>query len=135
MAILGYKTADVAEANEFFHKGWMNYIYGKSDIKTLIKLYDEQGFEVSSDLPFNGLALEAFREIKNCKIILTVRDNEDVWLKSYQSNLVRMATRHGIYGGIVESALWCSGFGGSWLYNSVKMCKYIYRFVVNRNIS
>ena len=51
---LGYKVADLAQAIEYFEKDWRNYIDGKAVLKDLILRYDEEGFEATSDVPFNS---------------------------------------------------------------------------------
>jgi len=98
----------------------MDYIDGKCGLETMIKKYDAEGFEVTSDHPFNGLALDAFQQMEDCKIILTVRDNEDVWLKSFRKHSVTQSTRHGALAGIIESFLWCKGIPSSILYKGVR---------------
>jgi len=121
MEILGYKVGDIPQALEYFMDDWMDYMDGKCGIETMIQKYDAEGFDVTSDLPFNGLALDAFQQMEDCKIILTVRDNEDVWLKSFRKHYLTQATRHGIYVGIIESFLWCKGIPGSILYKTARI--------------
>ena len=58
------------------------------------------------------------------QIILTVRDNADVWLNSFRRFYAFLINRHGYYAGLVESFLWCKGLAGPLLYNTVHISKY-----------
>ena len=46
---------------------WISYINGNTPLSKVIERYDEEGFQVSVDTPFNGQALDAFAQIENCK--------------------------------------------------------------------
>ena len=129
MRMLGFSVADVAQTMEYFQDDWVNYIDQKIPLDDVIRKYDEHGINATSDLPFNGLAVNGYDRIKGCKIILTVRDNEDVWLNSYRRHFNTQATRHGKYVGIIESFLWCRGLAGKVVYNLVHIGMY-YRISV-----
>ena len=53
MSILGYKTADLPQAAEFFQDDWIDFIENKNDLKTMIHKYDEKGFEVTSRVSYD----------------------------------------------------------------------------------
>ena len=63
MRILGFKVADLAQAFEYFEHDWVGFINGEKSLEDLILRHDEEGFEATSDLPFNGLALKAYEKI------------------------------------------------------------------------
>jgi len=85
----------------------------KVDHEKIIEKYDQGGFHATADLPFNSHAVdsrvsteqmfcknpefcldtlrEAHKIVKNCIIILKVRDDENVWTKT----LRRKATLKG----------------------------------------
>ena len=57
----------------------------------------------------NAYWRELYENIENCKIILTVRDNEDIWYSSF-SNFFRSVTkREGFAGGMVEIKFYIFG--------------------------
>jgi hypothetical protein len=67
---------------EYLSKDWEDYIAGKIPIEDVIDSYDKNGFDVNQDVPGNYYWQELYKAQKNCKVILTVRDNEEQWFNS-----------------------------------------------------
>ena len=66
---------------------WTQYLEGKVPIVEVIEEYTKLGFQANQDFPGNVYWEELFNASPNAKVILTVRDNADVWNKSFLSFL------------------------------------------------
>ena len=76
----GYKVADFMETVEFLAIPWTENFDSKLTIEDILKAYEENGFDANQD----GLGNARWEELydaspKGTKVILTVRDNEEVW--------------------------------------------------------
>ena len=84
LQILGYNVHDVYEHFTLHRQEWLDS-FETSHLPNFKEVF--QGVDAVSDVPpaywFEQIA-EAFPE---AKVILTVRDSEDVWLKSWQEHL------------------------------------------------
>ena len=79
---LGYKVADYPETLFYLTQIWTDFIDGKVAIEQVIEEYTSRGYTVNQDHPGNIYWEELFRASPNAKVILTVRDNVDVWNRS-----------------------------------------------------
>ena len=103
---LGYSVADYPETLEFLGETWLEFMNGKTDVAAVIQKYKELGFNVNQDFPGNFMWEEIYRvrltdktspleilqiilifSLKACpkrqKVILTVRDSDEKWWKSW----------------------------------------------------
>ena len=84
---LGYNVADYMETVEFLSFVWRDYIDGKATIDDVINAYDKHGFDANQDIPGNLLWEDLYRALikrdANTKVILTVRDSDAAWWKSW----------------------------------------------------
>ena len=62
---------------------WTQYLEGKIPIEDVIDEYTKLGYQANQDIPGNVYWEELFNASPNAKVILTVRDNADVWNKSF----------------------------------------------------
>ena len=68
------------ETVEFLAIPWAEYFDGKLTIEDILKAYEDNGFDANQDWPGNIRWEELYNASpKGTKVILTVRDNEDVW--------------------------------------------------------
>lgn len=84
---LGINVADYGETIFYLTEIWTQYLEGKVPIKEVIDEYTKLGFQANQDFPGNVYWEELFNASPNAKVILTVRDNADVWNKSFLSFL------------------------------------------------
>ena len=95
---LGYNVADYPETLEFLGETWLEFMNGKNDITAVIEKYKELGFNVNQDFPGNFMWEEIYQARllkiynsyilfqacpKGQKVILTVRDSDEKWWKSW----------------------------------------------------
>lgn len=105
-AQLGFTVADYIETAEFLTSEWLNFIDGRGSIQDVLAAYDRHGFDTNQDFPGNIFWEEMYNNIDNCKVILTVRDNEDIWFdswynffeKNFKGTFVRPGTYFAWYG-------------------------------------
>ena len=99
MQILGYSVADTNETLEFLTQSWYNYFQGNASIDDVVADYDKNGFDANQDLPGNMKWEELYEASpKGTKVILTIRDNEDVWYSSWSRFMKQEAERMSIAG-------------------------------------
>jgi len=80
---LGYEVADLMETVEFLAIPWSEYFDGKLTIEDILKAYEDHGFDANQDWPGNVRWEELYNSSpKGTKVILTVRDNEEIWLRN-----------------------------------------------------
>ena len=71
------------ETIEFIAIPWSEYFDGKLSIKDILKAYEDHGFDANQDWPGNVRWEELYNASpKGTKVILTVRDNEEIWLRN-----------------------------------------------------
>jgi len=63
----------------------------------VIKHYDEMGFNMNNDVPTNWQWENLYDNIDDAKVILTVRDDEEKWLKSWQTFCDVQTNKHGLW--------------------------------------
>ena len=80
---LGINVADYGETIFYLTEIWTQYLEGKVPIGKVIDEYTKLGFQANQDFPGNVYWEELFNASPNAKVILTVRDNADVWNKSF----------------------------------------------------
>ena len=77
---IGFEVADLMETVEFLAIPWSEYFDGKLTIEDILKAYEDHGFDANQDWPGNVRWEELYNASpKGTKVILTVRDNEEVW--------------------------------------------------------
>ena len=87
------------ETIEFLAIRWTEYFDGKIGIEDVLKAYEYHGFDANQDVPGNIFWEELYRvSPKGTKVILTVRDNEDVWQRSLKGFFIQEIKRHAIFG-------------------------------------
>jgi len=79
---LGYDVADLRETFDDLMPTWKNYFEGAIEIEHVVRKYNELGYTVSQDWPSNMLWEELFHASPKSKVILTVRDSDEVWWNS-----------------------------------------------------
>ena len=84
---------------EFLSETWHDFGTGKGTIEDVVAEYDRLGFDTNQDGPGN-LHWEALYDASppGTKVILTVRDNEDQWFKSWLKFQIGEHTRMSIFG-------------------------------------
>ena len=71
------------ETIEFLAISWCEYFDGKLTIQDILRAYKDLGFDANQDFPGNVRWEELYNASpKGTKVILTVRDNEAVWLRN-----------------------------------------------------
>ena len=74
----------------------------KATIEEVIAEYERLGFDANQDFPGNFLWEELYTALskkdKNIKVILTVRDNDQVWWNSWCNFMKQEAHRAAIFG-------------------------------------
>merc|ERR1712126_789705 len=97
LRVLGFKVADWLETAEFLGSTWRDFIDEKIEIEEVLKKYDELGFDANQDLPGNFLWEELYlASSKDTKVILTVRDSDEQWWKSWCGFMTQEFSRHSI---------------------------------------
>lgn len=81
--LLGYRVAEFPETIVYFTDIWNDLLEGKCTLHDVIQHYDSLGYDSCNDFPGNAYWEEFYKSIEGAKVILTVRDNEDVWTDSY----------------------------------------------------
>ena len=87
--------ADIAETIEHFQPVWLNFLENPDDINSVIKKYNDLGYNASSDLPTNGHWKELYKNMDNCKVVLTIRNDSNVWAKSFKKFFYAQGNRYG----------------------------------------
>ncbi|CAG5079285.1 Oidioi.mRNA.OKI2018_I69.PAR.g9216.t1.cds [Oikopleura dioica] len=85
---LGYKVADYFETCQFLSDIWLDYLEGRCSIHKVIDEYKKYGFQANQDFPGNMYWEELYHASPNAKVIITIRDNAEVWHQS-QFNFMR----------------------------------------------
>ncbi|CBY16441.1 unnamed protein product, partial [Oikopleura dioica] len=80
---LGINVADYGETMFYLTDIWTQYLEGRATIEEVIEEYRKQGFQGNQDFPGNIYWEDLFNASPNCRVILTERDNADVWNKSF----------------------------------------------------
>ena len=80
LRMLGFTVFDFKEHAAFHDEEWLD-IYLKGKTPDFASMYE--GVDAVTDLPPSCWFQEISETFPNAKIILTIRDSEDVWLKSY----------------------------------------------------
>ena len=77
-----------------------------ASIDDVIAAYEKHGFDTNQDIPGNLLWHDLYQAMvkkdKNTKVILTVRDNDDVWWNSYCSFMRHETRRYSFAGFCME---------------------------------
>lgn len=67
---------------------WMDYIDGNKE--PILKHFDEIGYKSSLDLPIICIFEELMLRYPNAKVLLTLRDTPEAWVKSFRSTIWQM---------------------------------------------
>ena len=78
--MLGFKVFDFKEHAAFHEKEWLD-LYLKGKTPDFTSMYE--GVDAVTDMPAAFWFQEILETFPDAKVILTIRDSEDVWLKSY----------------------------------------------------
>lgn len=124
---LGYNVADFLETMQYFTEVWEDYMEGRCTIERVIDEYNKQGFDTHQDVPgimtcltwsrltcFEGnLYWEQLYESlgPETKVILTIRDNEEVWFNSLHDFVSRSFAKFGFMSTIGTWAAFLGAFG------------------------
>ena len=96
---IGYNVADFMETIEFLAITWTGYFDGKIGIEQVIKAYENNGFDANQDTPGCLYWEELYNASpKGTKVILTVRDSDDIWQKSMKGFYIQEMQRDAIFG-------------------------------------
>ena len=94
---LGFKVADYLETTEFLSGVWKDYFQGRATIEDVLAAYEQHGFDANQDLPGNWLWEELYTASpKGTKVILTVRESDERWWKSWCDFMVQEMERFSI---------------------------------------
>jgi len=81
---LGYNVADYIETVEFMSNVWLRYLRNEASIEDVLAEYEKNGFDANQDVPGNLKWEDLYRASpKGTKVILTIRDSDDVWWRSW----------------------------------------------------
>ena len=96
---IGYNVADFMETTEFLAITWTEYFDGKIGIEKVIEAYENHGFDANQDTPGFLYWEELYNASpKGTKVILTVRDSDDIWQKSMKGFYIQEMKRDAIFG-------------------------------------
>ena len=115
---LGYNVADYMETMEFLSIIWRDYLLGKglfsrfgiiknfriklASIDDVISEYEKHGFDTNQDIPGNLLWQDLYEALikrdSNTKVILTIRDNDEVWWRSWCNFMKQEVSRNSFAG-------------------------------------
>ena len=96
---VGYNVADFMETTEFLAITWTKYFDGKIGIEQVIEAYESHGFDANQDVPGNVYWEELYNASpKGTKVILTVRDSDDIWQRSLKGYTIQEYKRDAIFG-------------------------------------
>ena len=77
------------ETIEFLAIPLAEYFDGKLTIEDILKIYEDHGFDANQDWPGNVRWEELYdASPKGTKVILTVRDHEEVWYRKALLNIL-----------------------------------------------
>ena len=82
---MGYNVCDVLECTQYgIAKIWLDYINGNIEsIDEVIAAYKSHGFDALQDLPGNLYWEDLYNSCPEAKIILTIRDDDEIWYNSW----------------------------------------------------
>ena len=96
---VGFNVADFMETTEFLAITWTKYFDRKIGIEQVIKAYEDHGFDANQDTPGNVYWEELYNASpKGTKVILTVRDSDEVWQRSLKGFFIQETKRDAIFG-------------------------------------
>ena len=87
------------ETTEFLAITWTKYFDGRIGIEKVIKAYENHGFNAYQDTPGNEFWEEFYNASpRGTKVILTVRDSDEVWQTSLKGFFIQEIKRDAIFG-------------------------------------
>jgi len=90
MEILGFNHLESPNWVDHLLDDWVSFMRGDSDFDSICKKVEKMGGESCSDLPWNLYWEEFFNKYPDSKVILTVRDSDEVWYRSFRNYLESM---------------------------------------------
>lgn len=109
---LGYNVADFLETMQYFSHIWDDYMEGRCDIEAVIQEYERRGFDTNQDVPGNLYWEQLYDALgPDTKVILTIRDNEEVWFNSLHDFVSRSFAKFGFLSTIGTWAAYLGAFG------------------------
>ena len=94
LRILGLTVYDHSEHRKFHYKQWVD-LYGEGKLPDFGHMYE--GVDAVIALPVAFWYEEIYAAFPNAKVILSIRDNEDMWVQSWAKH-IEHATTYGGYG-------------------------------------
>jgi len=81
---LGYRVYDAKETWSIMHDDWCDIFQGRKTIEEIAKIYESHNVDVLVDIPGSSFWRQ-FKQIwPDALVILTIRDNTDIWYKSFK---------------------------------------------------
>ena len=96
LRILGLTVYDHSEHRKFHYKQWVD-LYGEGKLPDFGHMYE--GVDAVIGLPVPFWYEEIYASFPNAKVILSIRDNEDVWVQSWAKH-VEYDKTYGGYGAV-----------------------------------
>lgn len=103
LRILGLTVYDHLEHRKFHYKQWVD-LYGEGKLPDFGHMYE--GVNAVIALPVAFWYEEIYAAFPNAKVILSIRDNEEVWVQSWAKH-IEHATTYGGYGALGRVFLDC----------------------------
>ena len=106
-----------------------DYYEGRATIDDVLEEYAKHGFHCNQDLPGNVLWEDLYRGLgPDTKVILTVRDNDEVWWRSWCRFMTQECKRDAI-GDLCTQAIFnimaLRGYSGPEMQACMKVAQYV----------
>jgi len=109
---LGYNVADFLETMQYFTGVWNEYMEGRTTIEHVIEEYNKYGFDSHQDVPGNLYWEQLYHALgPDAKVILTVRDSDEIWFNSLHDFVSRSFAKFGFLSTIGTWAAYLGAFG------------------------
>ena len=87
------------ETVEFLAIIWSEYFDRKISINKVLQAYDDYEFDANQDIPGNACWEELYHASpKGTKVILTIRDSDEVWQNSIKKFFIQETKRDVLFG-------------------------------------
>jgi len=92
---LGYTVYDLMEHYQYHREEWLKILTKGGSSSDFMEMYEN--VDVVADLPACGLWQEILKAFPDAKVILTTRENEDIWLKSWLNQINEQVSWFGLF--------------------------------------